>query len=86
MKRLFIAVQWIVTAFLLTSLVYFLFHKDAPPNYEPTTWESWSGFYALAIEGVIDSDDPRYVTPSKLNEYLDLTLIFFVVCKFPSYI
>jgi len=70
MKKLFIAAQWCAVAFLLISLVYFFFRKDQPPEYNPSAWKSWAGFYALAYEGVTDSDDPRYVTPARLEEHL----------------
>jgi len=70
MKKLFIAAQWCAVAFLLISLVYFFFRKDLPPDYNPSTWKSWAGFYALAYEGVTDSDDPRYVSPDRLEEHL----------------
>ena len=70
MKRLFILIQWLAVVFFLSSLVVFLLRKDTPPDYRPPEWRSWNGFYALAIEGVVDGSDPRYLTPSKLDAFL----------------
>lgn len=70
MKRLFIAAQWIGVVFLAVSLFMYVFRRDPPPDHDPRTWSAWGGFHALVVEGVTDSDNPRYVSPERLEEQM----------------
>jgi len=71
-KRLFIIAQWLAVGFIIISLIYFLVRKNPAPDHTPDNWSSWTGFQAISIEGVADSDNPRYVSAEKLDEFLQV--------------
>ncbi|HMP88833.1 MAG TPA: polysaccharide deacetylase family protein [Kiritimatiellia bacterium] len=71
MKKAFIIAQWLIVAFLFVTLVNFFIRKDPLPDTEWGDDVGWDGFFALSFEGIADSDNPRYVSPAKLDAFLD---------------
>lgn len=70
MKKLFILFQWFVVIFGATALCWYLFRPRPVPHYAPESWGSWRGFHALSFEGIVNVEDPRYVSPERLTEQL----------------
>jgi len=70
MRKLFVAAQWIVVLAFVSTAVYLLVRPEPVPEHAPQTWKSWRGFFTLSYLGVADDDDPRHVSPDRLEEQL----------------
>jgi hypothetical protein len=71
MRKLFVGFQWAIVLAFVAFLVYMLVRPEPQPDYEPETWKSWKGFYALAYTGVADKEGGPYVTRKQLARQLD---------------
>ncbi len=70
MKKISIAVQWMVLIALVGFGVYAFLRPAPKPEYEPETWNSWNGFLALSYAGVGRRDEPQYPSPERLADQL----------------
>jgi len=70
MKKLSIALQWLVVA-ALAALALQPFIKGRPlPERQPETWRNWQGFMALSYAGVGIGAPETYPTPTRMAEQL----------------
>lgn len=70
MKKLSIALQWLVVA-ALAALALQPFIKGRPlPERQPETWRNWQGFMALSYAGVGIGEPETYPTPTRMAEQL----------------
>jgi hypothetical protein len=70
LRKLFVWVQWAVVAGLAVFVLYVVFRPEAQPDYDPTRWNSWQGFFAVAYLGVSDKEDGQHVTAERLAGHL----------------
>ncbi len=70
MKKVFVLFQWFVVTLIVVGYAWYLLRPKPEPEREPEAWHSWKGFYAVSYEGITRDEDPRYVSPGRLNEQL----------------
>ena len=71
MKKLSIAIQWLVVLGI-AALGAYPFVKGRPvPDRHPETWRSWQGFMALSYSGIGKGHPDAYPSPERLAEQLE---------------
>ena len=70
MKKISIAVQWMVLIALVGFSLYAFFRPAPKPAYTPETWNSWDGFLAVSFAGIGRRDEPQYPSPKRLADQL----------------
>ena len=71
MKKLSIAIQWLVI-FGLAAVVAWPFIKGRPvPDRHPENWRSWQGFMVLSYAGIGKGDPEVYPSPERLAEQVE---------------
>lgn len=70
LKKLFNLAQWAVLIAIVIFMVRNLTKPVPPPDYNPDSWTSWRGFYALSYAGVTREGGTDYVTPRQLASHL----------------
>lgn len=71
MKRLSIAIQWLVVL-AFAGLAAYPFLKGRPlPERRPETWRNWQGFMALSYAGIGKGSPEIYPSPERLAEQLE---------------
>ncbi|MFZ3138708.1 MAG: hypothetical protein WA126_15105 [Thermodesulfovibrionales bacterium] len=70
MRRIFIISQLILVAAFITLIVYFYLKPEPPLNYNPESWHSWEGFFALSYTGINKKGEQGYISRKQLEGHL----------------
>ena len=71
MRRLFIAVQFIILGFICIWVIYYVIRPVGKPDLNRDTWQSWAGFYAISYQGISKEEGPQYVSRKGLSDHLN---------------
>ncbi|HNX33757.1 MAG TPA: hypothetical protein PKM57_03965 [Kiritimatiellia bacterium] len=70
MKKLSIAVQWLVLVALVALTAYVIFRPTPQPDYAPETWQDWNGVTVLSYAGIARHESPVYPSVKRLEAQL----------------
>jgi peptidoglycan/xylan/chitin deacetylase (PgdA/CDA1 family) len=70
MRRIFIILQLFLVAALITFVIYIYLKPEPPLDYNPASWHSRQGFFALSYTGIDKKGEEGYISRKLLKDHL----------------